>query len=231
MVGATSTNRLGNSYRYYTCLSRRRKRHNCSMLGIQKEVLENFVFQKVWEMIYDNNDIDKLINDICKKHKSDNEENEVIKSLEKKRADALKSSNNLIAAIEQGFLTEQTKLRLKELENQITQYDFDIEQAKQRNYSYLTPELVKNYFKEIFCGDINEIEIRKYITRLFIREVILYNDKIVITFNFTEKNLTLKTIPDKIEEIENIIKNKSEMTGKNTAECVFECSNTPPIIT
>lgn len=228
MVGVTSTNRFGSSYRYYTCLSRRRKRHKCSMLGIHKDILENFVFEKVWQMIFDNNDIDELVNDICKKHKASNEESDIIKSLDKKRAEALKASNNLISAIEQGIVTEQTKIRLKELENQIAQYDFDIEQAKQRNYSYLTPEMIHDYFRKVMNGNINDIEVRKHITRLFIREVILYDDRIVITFNFTEKSFTKKTIPDNIEDIENVTKKQSEMAVKNYNECVFKKSCTPP---
>ena len=50
--------------------------------------------------------------------------------MEKKRNDALKASNNLISAIEQGIITEQTKERLKQSEIEISQLDFDIEQAK-----------------------------------------------------------------------------------------------------
>lgn len=51
-------------------------------------------------------------------------------------------------------ITEQTKIRLKELEMQISQHDFDIEQAKQRTYSYLTPEPIKDFFRKAVCGDI-----------------------------------------------------------------------------
>ena len=81
-------------------------------------------------MIYENNNIDKLVNDIYKPHQNESQESSVIKSLQKKRAQTLKASNNLISAIEQGVVTEQTKIRLKALESQISQYDFDIEQTK-----------------------------------------------------------------------------------------------------
>ena len=62
--------------------------------------------------------------------------------LENKRNEAVKASQNLITALEQGIVTEQTKTRLKELETIISQYEFDIEQEKQRNYVYLTPEKI-----------------------------------------------------------------------------------------
>ena len=101
----------------------------------------------------------------------------------------MKASNNLIAAIEQVIITEQTKIRLKELEAQISQYDFDIEQAKQRNYSYLTPEKIKDYFRKVICGDITADSTREHIIKYFIREIILYDDCLVITYNFTDKNI------------------------------------------
>ena len=99
----------------------------------------------------------------------------------------MKASDNLIAAIEQGIITEQTKIRLKELEAQISQLDFDIEQEKQRSYTFLTPEKVERYLNAVICGDIESIAVRKSIVKTFIREILVYADKIVITFNFTEQ--------------------------------------------
>ena len=139
----------------------------------------------------------------------------------------MKASNNLIAAIEQGIITEQTKMRLKELEAQISQYDFDIEQAKQRNYSYLTPEKIKDYFRQVICGDIATESTREHIIKYFVREIILYDDCLVITYNFTDKNIMKKTTPDDIDEIEselNRLKN-----GKNNSNlCLYKQANSPP---
>ena len=229
MVGITSTNRFGSSYKYYTCLSKRRKRHDCKAFSIHRKLLEDLVFKKTWELIYENNDIDKLVNDIYKLHQNESRENTVIKSLEKKRADTLKASQNLISAIEQGIITEQTKIRLKELEAQISQYDFDIEQAKQRTYSYLTPELIKDFFMKAVCGDIENNEVRKQIARNFIREIILYKDKIVITYNFTDKHFTKKQIPDNINDIEKEIK-QAEKPVFSKDSCVYKNSSTPPFV-
>ena len=227
MVGVTSTNRWGTVYKYYTCLSKRRKKHNCKTLSIHRKFLEDLVFKKTWEMIYENNDIDKLINDIYKLHQNETQESSVIKSLEKKRAEALKSSNNLISAIEQGIITEQTKIRLKELETQISQYDFDIEQAKQRSYSFITPKLIKEFFEKAVCGDIENNEIRKLIVRNFIREIILYKDKVVITYNFIDNRFTKKQIPDSISNVENAVE-QAKKSAFNTNLGVYKNSGSPP---
>lgn len=228
MVGIKSVNRWDTTYRYYTCLSKRRKKHDCKTLSISKEFLEDLVFNKTWELIFENNKMDEFINDIYKFLQATSEGNETVKSLEQKRNEALKATSNLISAIEQGIITEQTKIRLKELENQISQLDFDIEQVKQRNYTNLTPELIKDYFRKTLCGDIKNIEVRKTIVRLMIREIILYKDKIVITYNFTDNRLTKKSVPDNIKEIESILK-QPEMAVNNSNKGVYKEASSPPI--
>ena len=54
------------------------------------------------------------------------------------------TSKNLISAIEQGIVTKQTKERLKELEAQISQYEFDIEQEKQIVQTFSTASRHEN---------------------------------------------------------------------------------------
>ena len=131
-------------------------------------------------------------------------------------------------AIEQGIITEQTKERLKQLETEISQLEFDIEQAKQRNYSYLTPDKIKDYFKRVLYGNLKEEETRKHIIRSLIREIILYKDKIIITYNFIDKGLTNRSTPDKIEDID-IALNLEECQVFKKAECSCKEVYTAPI--
>lgn len=53
--------------------------------------------------------------------------------LENKKAQAQKSAGNIIKALEEGIITEQTKTRLKELEMQINQYDFEIDKESKKH--------------------------------------------------------------------------------------------------
>lgn len=227
MVGESGKSKCGDIYKYYTCLSRRRRKQKCDLKSVQKNWIEDLVINTTWQLIEENDYLDEFVNAIYKKHQTENKEAALIKSLEKRRDEALKASNNLIAAIEQGIITEQTKMRLKELEAQISQFDFDIEQARQRNYSYLTPEKIKDYFRQVICGDIATESTREHIIKYFVREIILYDDCLVITYNFTDKNIMKKTTPDDIDEIEselNRLKN-----GKNNSNlCLYKQANSPP---
>ena len=50
-------------------------------------------------------------------------------------------------------------------------------------------------------GDTNFVSVRKTIVRFLIREIILDNERLIITYNFTDNNLPKKAIPDNIDEV------------------------------
>lgn len=87
--------------------------------------------------------------------------------------------------------------------------NLNIEQEKQRNYVYLTPEKIKQYLTSAMKGDMKLISARKTIVRYLIREIIVDNEKVIITYNFSDTHLTSKEIPDNID------------TVKQTAETVL----------
>ena len=186
MVGISGTSHTGAKHYYYTCLSRPRKRRPCGLHSVGKQYLEDIVIQTTWRFLAEKNTAKQIAETLYQMHERDCRSNSILKSLENQRSAALKATQNLISAIEQGFLTEQTKMRLKELETQISQLDFDIEQEKQRSYTCLTPQMIEDFLNSVIRGDIENMEIRKAIVKVFIREIILYNDKIVITYNFCD---------------------------------------------
>ena len=148
-----------------------------------------------------------------------------IKSLEAQRQNALKATQNLISALEQGIVTEQTKIRLKELEAQIAGLDFDIGQEKQRNYTYLSPESVEKYLNSIICGDIQEMPVRKLIVKAFVREVVLDNDNVTITYNFTENYTKYRVTQEIIQKVQRQSRKK---TAYNKNLCSYKLPPLPP---
>ena len=201
IVGESGTSCTGKIYYYYSCLSRRRKKAKCNFQSVNKQWLEDLVIQTTWHLLNEKNLIEEISNRIYALHTKMSKEQVNLKALESKRNEAVKASQNLIAALEQGIVTEQTKTRLKELETIISQYEFDIEQEKQRNYVYLTPEKIKQYLTSVIKGDMKLISARKTIVRYLIREIIVDNEKVIITYNFSDMHLSPKEIPDNIDAI------------------------------
>ncbi len=186
MVGESGTSKTGALHYYYTCLTKRRKKAHCETKSVQKQLLEDAVLQAVWEVLSDSGMVCAIAESILAIHQKRSKSNAALKALESKRATALKSSKNLISAIEQGIITEQTKIRMKELENEIAELDIAIEQEKLHTYSFLTVPMIEKYLRMAVYGDIKDIVIRKNIVNTYIREVIYYPDKIIVTLNFTD---------------------------------------------
>lgn len=77
-----------------------------------------------------------------------------------------------------------TKVRLQELENELTQIDIDIQKEKHKDYSLLTLDMIESFLrKQVFEG-ASDIKIRKLLINTFLRQIILYEDKVIILFNF-----------------------------------------------
>ena len=162
---------------------------------------------------------------LCKHINEKSKNNANIKSLETKRTAALKASRNLIAAIEQGIITEQTKERLKELETQISQLDFDIEQEKQRTFAEITPAKVIQFLNKAICGDVQDIGVRKALVKYLIRDIILYNDKIIINYYFADP---LKKHNHSIESVKETEKQSKEAAPLSDFQSSYNGDNSPP---
>lgn len=114
---------------------------------------------------------------------------------------------------------------MKELEAQIAGLDFDIGQEKQRNYTYLSPESVEKYLNSIICGDIQEMPVRKLIVKAFVREVILDNDNVTITYNFTENYTKYRVTQEIIQKVQRQSRKK---TAYNKNLCSYKLPSLPP---
>lgn len=218
MVGESGTSKSGETYYYYSCLSRRRRHHPCKLKSVKKQWLEDTVIHATCELLSDKRIVRHIAETLCKIHEEESENNTKIKSLEAKRQSALKASKNLVTAIEQGIITEQTKTRLKELEAQVASLDFDIEQEKKHNYAYLDADKIESYLNSIISEDTQDINVRKFIVRAFIREIVLDNESITITYNFTDVYTGYNATSETISQIK-------EAVRKKTASSITLCSN------
>ena len=80
--------------------------------------------------------------------------------------------------------------------------EFDIEKEKYRVYPDLVPQKIVSFLNSVIKGDIENISVRKAIIKTFIREIILYDDKIIITYNFTDQAEKDKITPENTLNIE-----------------------------
>ncbi len=201
MSGESGTGRNGIHY-YYLCLSKRKKKHVCELKPVRKQWLEDTVINATVAMLKGGDNIHIIAESIFNFHKRCEKDNTYLNSLIAKRAEAEKASRNLIKAIEMGIITEQTKQRLTELERQINQLDFDIDREKQRNYTYLTVEDIERFLRSKVIDNPEDIRARKLIVNTFIKEILLYEEEIIITYYFSDNQERIEFTSEHFEDVE-----------------------------
>ena len=184
---------------------------------VQKQFIEDMVINATMQMLSSVNNIKKIAQSIYNVHKKETANNTALKLIEKKRAEAVKAQNNIVKAIEQGIITETTKSRLTELENLISQYDVEILKEKARSYTYLTADDIEMFLSKFVFDNTDDIKVRKLIVNAFVREVILYDDKIVITYNFTDSPEHLKLTKEHVTKTEKEIETADKTAVSSTS--------------
>ena len=228
MIGYSGTSHTGAVHYYYLCQSRQKKKAPCEMKPVQKQWLEDVVISSTMRVFESAKTVQEIAEEIYAIHKKGTAENVTLKHLEKKRADAVKAQTNMIKAIEQGIITEATKSRLTELEVEITQLNCEIEKEKNRNYALQTPKEIVQFLSKCVFDDTADVRVRKLIVNTFIREIILYEDRIVINFNFTENPEHIKVNPKYVQKIEKEISGAKQRVFQ-TSSGSSNCSLVPPV--
>ena len=162
------------------------------MKAVKKQELEDAVIGVVAKLLGTEQNIEFLTNSIFDYHCKHAQDNSNLKVLEQRRKEIYKASQNILKAIEQGIITDMTKSRLQQLENDLTEIDIEIAKEKHKNHAFLTKEDIEHYLRKQVFEDIKDIKVRKLLVNTFVRAVYPYNDKVVILFNYTDS-------PDKPE--------------------------------
>ena len=226
MVGISGTSHTGDSHYYYACQAGRRKKVKCATKPIRKQYIEDTVIETTVKLLSNVSIVSDLANTIYTVHQNETADDTALKSLEQRRKEALRSQNNMIKAIEQGIITEATKGRLTELETEINHLDFEIAKEKAHNYAFLTVEQIEQYLSRFVFDNTDDVKVRKLLINTFVREVILYEDEIVITYNFTDSPERLKVNKEQTMQEEKQIDQAKSSFSFNSGSTIL--ADSPP---
>ena len=88
-------------------------------------------------------------------------------------------------AIEQGVFTASTKTRLEELERDIELIKSKIETERIKQQSVATKDDYAEFLHQFIAKQVRNDDFKESIFQLLVRQVVLFRDKVRITFNFT----------------------------------------------
>lgn len=186
MDGESGTNHSGNTYRYYKCISAKRKR-GCDKKAVKKDWIERIVVENTIKALSNKEYVNQMIDSILEYQNTENTELPMLNS-QLKKIDA--SINNMLNAIEQGIITDSTKQRLQDLEARRKEIQLSIVQQQISKPTY-TREEIENFFEKAKFVDINKAKDRKFIADYFVNAVILHDDKLLLYLNYKKNGISI----------------------------------------
>lgn len=186
MVGESGTAKSGLVYHYYKCATAKRKK-SCPKKTVRKVEIEEIVLKKCIEIIFSDDKISKIADEVIKYQKEDNKE---IPLLKQEIKETEKSIQNLVKAIEQGAFTKSVKTRLDTLETVLDELKTKLIQAEIAK-TLITKEMVVFYFQKFRELDFTKLENKQALVDNLVNRVILYDDRFIIFFNHNEKQATV----------------------------------------
>ena len=118
------------------------------------------------------------------------------KSLQKALDETDRAINNLLRAIEAGIFNESTKDRMNELEEQGKDLRLALAAAKLKEDLALKKEHIVFFLHQFAGMDYSDIDCQKRLIKTFLNSVFFYDDKVVLTFNYScdDRTITLHEI-------------------------------------
>ena len=181
MAGESGTSQNDTTYRYYKCPGVKYHR-GCDKKTVRKVWIEDLVIQQIKAIIFDDDLIERLADMVIEVQE---QENTIIPVLQRQLAEVEKGIENMLNAIQQGIITPSTKQRMDELEMRKNQLIVQLGKEEIAKPSFTKDQIVF-WFQRFRKLDTKKLEYRRRLIDSFINAIFLYDDKMVITFNYKD---------------------------------------------
>ena len=195
MAGESGKGCKGVVYHYYKC-SGAKRRLGCKKKPIKKHWIEEAVVRLTVSKVLTDEAIDRIADAIVIMQE---QEDTVTPVLKQQLRECETSIRNVMKAIQQGIITESTKECLEGLEAQRESLKTNILQVQMERRKFTKEEIVV-WISKYKYGNINDLDYQKEIIDTFLNSVYVYDDKIVLTYNYKDGSQTLT-----LQEIESAL--------------------------
>ena len=186
MFGESGTSRTGEVHRYYKCATAK-KHKGCKKKTVRKQWLEDLVVNQTMQLVRDDAAMESII---AKVMELQDRENTNLPLYEKQLRDAESGIQNMLNAIQAGILTSSTKERLEQLEETKRELEARIAEEKLAKPK-IKEEFIRFWLLRFRKLDMSLKDQRQALVDTFINSIYLYDDKVLITFNYKEGTQTI----------------------------------------
>ena len=186
MFGESGTSRTGEVHRYYKCATAK-KHKGCKKKTVRKQWLEDLVVNQTMQLVRNDAVMESII---AKVMELQDRENTNLPLYEKQLRDAESGIQNMLNAIQAGILTSSTKERLEQLEETKRELEARIAEEKLAKPK-IKEEFIRFWLMRFRKLNMNQKDQRQALVDTFINSIYLYDDKVLITFNYKEGTQTI----------------------------------------
>ena len=165
----------------------RQKEEGCKKKTVRKQWLEDLVVNQTMQLVRDDAAMESII---AKVMELQNKENTNIPLYKKQLRDAESGIQNMLNAIQAGILTSSTKERLEQLEETKRALEARIAEEKLAKPK-VTEDFIRFWLLRFRKLNMSQKDQRQALVDTFINAIYLYDDKVLITFNYKEGTQTV----------------------------------------
>jgi hypothetical protein len=181
-------------HHYYICSAKKKKL--CTKRAVRQDWIESLVLKHLLKLVRNEELLEFIAENTYQYFLAQNTDTTYTKSLQKALDETDRAINNLLRAIEAGIFNESTKERMNELEEQKKDLRLALAAAKLKEDLALKKEHIVFFLHQFAGMDYSDIDCQKRLIKTFLNSVFVYDDKVVLTFNYSgdDRTITLHEI-------------------------------------
>ncbi len=187
MCGESGTARNGTTHRYYKCATAKKHKDNCKKKAVKKDYIENLVVSETMKMLMDDDMVEAIVSMLMRVQ---DQENTALPLFEKQLKDAEKGIQNIVTAIERGMFSDALMHRMEELEESKAKLTAQIAEEKLAKPK-ISAEFMTFWLHRFRKLDVQKEKHRQMLIDTFVNAIYVYDDKILLTFNFKDGTRTI----------------------------------------
>lgn len=189
MTGVCGTSKQKVKHHYYICSAKKKKL--CTKRAVRQDWIETLVLKHLLKLVRNEELLEFIAENPYQYFLAQNTDTTYTKSLQKALDETDRAMNNLLRAIEAGIFNESTKERMNELEEQKKELRVALAAAKLKEDLGLKKEHIVFFLHQFAGMDYSDVACQKRLIKTFLNSVFVYDDKVVLTFNYSGDNRTM----------------------------------------
>ena len=187
MNGESGKSRNGAVHRYYKCHAVKKKLNDCKKKSIRKEEIEDLVVKETMAMLMDDAMIEAIVSMLMRLQ---DEENTDLPMYEKQLRQTETAIDNIVTAVMNGMASKALQAKLTELEETKEELLVRIEEEKLEKPK-ISAEFMTFWLHRFRKLDVTNVQHRRMLIDTFVNAVFLYDDKLLLTYNFKDGTRTI----------------------------------------